>query len=171
MLISSLHSLLTMDIQSKLNMLGNAPELLEELIGEIPREILKLRRIPNKWSIHEHACHLSVSQHLIIKRFETFKNTQNPVFEPYLPGTTVSDDDLIDMDLAICLADFRINRKRLIGLLKQFENEDWVNEARHAEYFRFNPLIFLRHIMMHDHLHMYRIEELWLTVDNFLKKA
>lgn len=160
-----------MDIQNKLIILAKAPDLLEELISEIPKEMLKLRRIPNKWSIHEHACHLSVAQHLIIKRFEIFKNTPNPVFEPYLPGTSVPDDDLIDMDLAVCLADFRVNRKRLIALLKQFNDKNWSNEARHPEYIRFNPLISLRHVMMHDHLHMYRIEELWLTVDDFLRKA
>lgn len=32
----------------------------------------------------------------------------------------------------------------------------------------YTPEIMLGHLVMHDQLHMYRIEELWLTRDEFL---
>ena len=160
-----------MIIQEKLQMLALAPNLLEELLDQIPKEMLKLRRIPGKWSIHEHAVHLEEAQKMIIQRFHRFKQEKNPEFIPYLPGTTVPDDYLMDLDLEESLASFRKNRLELIELLKTFSNEDWTNEGKHPEYTQINPLLWLRHIMMHDHFHMYRIEELWLTTDSYLRKA
>lgn len=40
--------------------------------------------------------------------------------------------------------------------------------ARHPEYTLYTPYVMLRHMMMHDYLHMYRIEELWLTRPEYL---
>ena len=49
-----------------------------------------------------------------------------------------------------------------------FDVEHWTRKAKHKEYIEYTPYIMLRHILMHDHFHMYRIEELWLTTDEFL---
>lgn len=39
--------------------LENAPALIIPLVGEVPASILKRRPRPDKWSAHEHACHLA----------------------------------------------------------------------------------------------------------------
>lgn len=158
-------------IETKLDILAAAPALLEDLLNQIPVEMHKQRRIPGKWSIHEHAVHLEEAQKMIIERFKRFQQEENPVFEPYLPGTTVSDDYLIDLDLATSLADFRKNRQEMIDLLRTFTTEQWTNEGTHPEYRHISALLWIRHVMMHDHFHMYRIEELWLTTDSYLRKA
>jgi len=133
-------------INKKIEILAAAPDLLEELISEVPEEIRKVRRIKGKWSIHEHACHLAE------------------------PGTTVPDDNLAKMDLQEQLADFRKNRLVMIDILKNYTSEDWHNEGSHPEYTSINPLLWLRHVLMHDHFHMYRIEELLLTTEEYLRK-
>jgi len=158
-------------IETKLDILAAAPALLEDLLNEIPVEMHKQRRIPGKWSIHEHAVHLEEAQKMIIERFKRFQQEEKPVFEPYLPGTTVSDDYLIDLDLATSLVDFRKNRQEMIDLLRTFTTEQWTNEGRHPEYQHISALLWIRHVMMHDHFHMYRIEELWLTTDPYLRKT
>ncbi len=160
-----------MNIRQKLDILAAAPDLLEELIAEVPKTMLNMRRIDGKWSIHEHACHLAEAQRMIIGRFKRFKSEKKPTFAPYLPGTTVPDDNLAKMNLQEQLADYRANRKVLIDLLQSYTSEDWTNEGSHPEYSRINPLIWVRHVMMHDHFHMYRIEELWLTTDAYLRKS
>ena len=158
-----------MNIAAHIDILKKAPDLLEELISEIPTAILKKRRKTGKWSIHEHACHLCESQKMMIERFKVFKFTTNPRFDPYLPGTAETPDDvLLHMDLQSSLQIFRKDRKKLIDLLHAFDENDWNKEAIHPEYIKFTPAIFLRHIVMHDHFHMYRIEELWLTTDAYL---
>ena len=158
-------------IETKLEILARAPDLLEELLSEIPTKILKERRIFGKWSIHEHAVHLPEAQEMIIKRFNRFKKEKNPVFQPYLPGNTVSDDYLIDLDLTTSLDKFRKGRKEMVSLLKTFSQDDWNNEGRHPEYKMINARLWIRHVLMHDHFHMYRIEELWLTTEKYLRKA
>ena len=158
-------------INTKLEILAAAPALLEDLLAEIPQEMLKERRIKGKWSIHEHAVHLPEAQEMIIQRFHRFKNEKQPVFVPYLPGDTVSDDYLIDLDLQASLQKFREGRKEMVDLLKGFSEKEWNNEGSHPEYIRITPLLWLRHVMMHDHFHLYRIEELWLTTTDYLRKV
>ena len=159
-----------MMIETKLEILAASPDLLEDLLAEIPKDLLKIRRIKGKWSIHEHACHLAEAQRMTIGRFKRFKQEKNPTFVPYLPGTTVPDDNLAKMDLQEQLADFRANRQVMIDLLRSYSAEDWSNEGSHPEYKRINALLWLRHVLMHDHFHMYRIEELWLTTEEYLRQ-
>ena len=158
-------------IDTKLQILASTPDLLEDLLSEIPESLLKERRIEGKWSIHEHAVHLPEAQGMINERFRRFKEEQNPVFKPYLPGDTVSDDYLIDVELNIALEKFRKGRIEMITILKSYSSTEWKNEGSHPEYVKINPLLWVRHVMMHDHFHMYRIEELWLTNDTYLRKA
>lgn len=158
-----------MNIEILLDSLDKAPTILEDLISEIPQSVFKNKRIPEKWCIHEHTCHLYDAQKMMIDRFNIFKATKRPSFTPFLPGTNdTPDDHLIDMDLKTSLEGFRTDRKSMVALLKTFTVEDWGNEATHPEYIQYNPKLFLRHIVMHDHFHMYRIEELWLTADGYL---
>ncbi len=158
-----------MTIEDKLKILESAPNILLELIQEIPEQLFKTKRIAGKWCIHEHVCHLYESQLMMTERFKTFKNLKNPSFKPYLPGTSQTpENDLFEMDLHKSLENFKTDRKELVKYLKSFTVEDWDNEGNHREYVTYTPAIFLRHIMMHDHLHMYRIEELWLTTDEYL---
>jgi uncharacterized damage-inducible protein DinB len=158
-------------ISTFLSQMQQAPAILKDLISKIPPHLHKQRRIPNKWSIHEHACHLADVHSMMIERFQRFKNEKNPAFEPFLPGTSVSDDHLMEMNLATALEQFEKERKELIRFLESFTEDDWANTATHPEYRQYSAEIFLRHIMMHDHLHMYRIEELWLTADAYLPTA
>ncbi|MDA0195055.1 MAG: hypothetical protein O2951_08420 [Bacteroidetes bacterium] len=58
----------------------------------------------------------------------------------------------------------------MVSLVKSFENDLWSKTAVHPEFNKYSHYILLRHAMMHDHFHMYRIEELWLTKDEYLKK-
>ena len=44
----------------------------------------------------------------------------------------------------------------------------WQKTATHPEYAQYSFYILVRHILMHDHWHMYRMEELWLTRDEYL---
>lgn len=159
-----------MNRQEIISVIRNAPSFLEDLVEEIPEDLLKVRRRPGKWSIHENVCHLAEVHTMMIERFKVFKTEYNPVINPYIPGSdAASDDYLLEIDYDTSLANFRKDRKAMMNVIRSFTTDDWTNEGRHPEYKKFNAEIFLRHIMMHDQLHMYRIEELWLTNDDYLK--
>lgn len=156
------------DIAPIIASLKEAPLILEGLLEQIPESLHKQRRIPGKWTIHEHACHLDVVQDMILERFRIFQEQEHPEFQGYMPGTNVSDAELINMNLRYSISAFHQKRNRLLELIATYDDTTWSKEASHPRYTEFTPLIFLRHVMMHDHFHMYRIEELWITRDEYL---
>jgi 2-polyprenyl-3-methyl-5-hydroxy-6-metoxy-1,4-benzoquinol methylase/uncharacterized damage-inducible protein DinB len=156
------------DMQNIVGGLCQSPRLLSALIDNIPKEMLKVRRIPGKWSIHEHACHLADVQPMLIERLRRFKQEERPVFTPYIPGKTVPDDHLLKMDLAEMLSQFASDRIELLTLAGTFREDIAEKQGVHDEYSQYTPHILLRHILMHDYLHMYRIEKLWLTKEEYL---
>lgn len=156
------------DLTPIITVLKEAPQILKGLLKQIPEPLHKQRRIPGKWSIHEHACHLDVVQDMILERFRIFQEEEHPEFQAYMPGKNVSDEELINMDLHQSISAFQQKRARLLELISTYDDSTWTKEADHPRYKEFTPYIFLRHVMMHDHFHMYRIEELWITRDEYL---
>jgi hypothetical protein len=148
--------------------LADGPLLLKELLAGIPNDCFKVRRIPDKWSIHEHTCHLSEVESMMYDRLLTFKNATYPAFQPFLPGTNANDEHLLEMDLNEALEHYTNQRFETIQLARSLAKEDWQKEASHPEYEHYTAKILLRHVLMHDHLHFYRIEQLWLTREAFL---
>ena len=148
-----------------------APALLANLIDQVPRDLYQQQRIPGKWTIHEHACHLVDAQKMINSRFLTFQQQESPEFEVYLPGATFKDDYLMSMDLPDTIHKFPLIRSELMEIIGSYTSEIWERNAKHPEYKEYDPYILLRHTLMHDHFHMYRIEELWLTRETYLRKG
>jgi hypothetical protein len=151
------------DIEQILGCLEKTPRILAGLLAQIPAEILKKRRIGNSWCIHEHACHVATGDRIgFMDRLHRFLDEECPVFVP-LSGESFPPDHLMEMSLASALDRFFEERPESIGLARSLEPSLWGKEGRHPEYITFTPYIMLRHRLMHDHYHMYRIEELWLT--------
>src|SRR5204862_236100 len=59
-----------MDTQTLIATLEAAPGIIIGLVREVPPENLKRRPAPNKWSAHEHACHISTGQATFLSRLE-----------------------------------------------------------------------------------------------------
>ncbi len=156
------------DLDKIKNNLLDSPIILREMINQVPKETLKQHRVEGKWSIHEHACHLVDVQNMLIDRFERIKEGSLFRIEPYLPGTNIDVTFLMNMALEEALNHFPKLRSDLIGIVDEVAKDRWEVEIEHPEYNYYTPYVLLRHILMHDHLHMYRIEELWLTNEEFL---
>ncbi len=146
-----------------LEALDKTPEILKEMLGSIPSEILKERRVEGKWSIHEHACHIPHIQPMVTDRIRRLIEEDNPKFAPYLPGTTTPEDELIKMDMQKTLGRFTKTRREFIELCKSMPDDVWHKNGEHSNFTDYNPYILVRHLLFHDHTHMYRIEELWLA--------
>lgn len=152
-----------MEIKTLLEAMSNSPWRLKELVQSVPEEMRKQHRLPGKWSIHEHACHLAVVDDMVTKRLDQFIQEEHPVFQPYIPGQCDDDVNLLELDLDKSLERFENERPQLIQKFSSLTNEQWSKPADHPEYFEYTPYIMVRHIWLHDHFHMYRIEELILT--------
>ncbi len=152
-------------INAVISSLENALEILPSVVGEIPVENLKRRPQPEKWSAHEHACHLAEVHLMFFERLDLILNNENPTIKPYFPDKHDAPDALLKVDLDDALEKFAKDRKNLIEKLKNLAPEDWQRTANHEEYSHYSIFIMFRHLALHDYIHTYRIEELLLKKD------
>ncbi|AXG68273.1 DinB superfamily protein [Kordia sp. SMS9] len=147
-------------IESILVALQQTPRLLCELIDEIDTELYQKEIIQGKWSIHEHATHIAVGDiYGFQKRLEDFKLQEKPIFQP-LSGDSFHKNFFIELDLHKSIADFFEIRNTTIELARNFHENDWHKVSIHPEYKTYTPYIMLRHLLMHDHAHLYKIEDM-----------
>jgi hypothetical protein len=147
-------------IETILNALSETPRILEELVAEIDPKLYKKKIIEGKWSIHEHATHIGVGDiYGFQKRLKDFREKDKPYFEP-LSGDNFHENFFMELDLKKTIVDFFEIRKKTIELAREFKLNDWNKVAIHPEYKTYSPYIMLRHLLMHDHNHLYKIEDM-----------
>lgn len=142
-------------------------EIVPEFINTIPGSELNAKRRPDFWTIRHHVYHLADVQKLFHDRLVLFKNEKNPVIARYVPGAHEEKKPGY-ASVTHALAAYQELRRMQIDLLKTFGMADFLREGTHPEYKKYTPLILARHILSHDYWHLYRIEELWLTKDEYL---
>ena len=153
--------------------LAGTPALLTDLVASIPEDKRLRRRGDGFWTVAEHAAHLAQVQPMLHDRIRRFIAEPHPVFTPYFPppAEDAPPEPEARPDLDAALADFAAGRKAQIRNLEEITDETvWQRRGEHPEYDDYSLPILVRHILMHDYWHMYRMEELWLTKDEYLTK-
>ena len=159
------------DIDAILAGLRQTPAILAAFVKTMPAARLDLRRGEGFWTITEHISHLAQVQTLLLGRLQRFMDEDHPEFIPYLPGSDREEPSLPPrMEITTALELFATTRKKQLELLQSADHRTWQKSATHPEYEHYSLYILLRHILMHDHWHMYRMEELWLTRDAYLTR-
>jgi hypothetical protein len=153
------------EVESIISSLENTLNILPSIIREVPENIRKRRPQPEKWSAHEHACHLAEVHPLFFRRLDLMLNEDHPTIKPYFPDQHDDPNTLLNADLEESLARFASDRKKLIEELKKLSPAGWQRTADHLEYSHYTVFIMFRHLALHDYLHLYRIEELLLKKD------
>lgn len=149
--------------------LSQVPKILSQFVQSIPENKLDLRRGKNFWTIAEHISHLAEVQPMLLERLERFVNEAHPEFVPYIPGDAKEKPDTpAQLTMADALDQFALYRGKQLTLLKSVDDHIWQRDATHPEFDQYSFSILVRHTLMHDYWHMYRMEELWLTKDDFL---
>ena len=145
--------------------LETAPGVIIPLIREVPPQILKRRPSPAKWSAYEHAIHLSQSDAPFLARLDMILSTP----EPYIRTIENSPEDeggaLLEIDLDESLARYVRERASLVERLKKLSPDEWQKTAEHEAFDHYSVWIMFRHVLNHEMLHAYRIEELLLKND------
>jgi hypothetical protein len=145
--------------------LETAPGVIIPMIREVPPQILKRRPSLAKWSAYEHAIHLSQSDVAFRARLDHILSTP----EPYIKTIENSAEDeagaMLDVDLDESLDRYVRERAALVTRLKQLSPEEWQKTAVHEAFDHYSVFIMFRHLLNHEMLHAYRIEELLLKKD------
>lgn len=158
------------DIPEILAGLKATPKILRELLRTIPQERRALKRGEGFWSITEHVAHLAQVQQMLLERFQRFMREEHPEFIPFIPGKEEGGPPPAGLDTDAALQQFEEYRSKQLTLLESADSDIWQRIASHPEYDQYSLYILTRHALMHDHWHMYRIEELWLTKDAYLTR-
>jgi len=153
------------DTRALLTSLEAAPDIIIRLVGEVPRQNLKRRPAPNRWSAHEHACHIALSDAPFVSRLESMLADPAPSFSALLPSPDEEAGALLNVELDEALDRYARERARLVTRLKGLSPADWRRTAEHQEYSHYSVFIMFRHLLMHEMLHAYRIEDLMLKKD------
>ena len=150
-------------VDTLLAALERSPDILEDMAERIDPEHRRARRDRGGWTVHDHVCHLAACHTMMNERLQRFIDEEHPVFEAYDPDTETPPESLAGMDFDTAVRDFRRHRETGLHLLRTLVPADWEREATHPEYTIYTPLVFARHIALHDGIHLYRVEDLWLT--------
>jgi len=156
------------DIPDLLEGLRRSGRILAEFVKTIPAAKMNIRRGDGFWTIAEHVSHLAQVQTMLLERLQRFMDEDRPEFVPYIPGDDEADSRPPLMEPDAALETFRRLRRQQAELLEGADSAAWQKTASHPEYEHYSLYILVRHILMHDHWHMYRMEELWLTRDAYL---
>lgn len=145
--------------------LENAPGVIIPLIREVPPQILKRRPSPAKWSAYEHAIHLSGTVAPFLARLDMILTTP----EPFIKSIENSAEDeagaMLDLDLDESLDRYVRERAALVERLKLLTPDEWQKTAVHEAFDHYSVFMMFRHLLNHEMLHAYRIEELLLKKD------
>jgi hypothetical protein len=145
--------------------LETAPGVIIPMIREVPPEILKRRPSPNKWSAYEHAVHLSQSDVAFRARLDLILSTPEPVIKTINNSPEDEAGAMLEIDLDASLERYVRERASLVERLRELSPEEWQKTAVHEAFDHYSVFIMFRHVLNHEMLHAYRIEELLLKND------
>lgn len=153
------------DTATLISALETAPGVIIPLIREVPPDILKRRPSPEKWSAYEHAVHLSQSDVAFRARLELILSTDEPIIKTIENSAEDEAGAMLEADLDESLDRYVRERASLVERLNQLTPDEWRKTAVHEAFDHYSVFIMFRHVLNHEMLHSYRIEELLLKND------
>src|SRR5262245_8472526 len=98
--------------------LERAPAVVVPLVRQAAPEILTRRPRPEKWSIHEPACHLAEVDTLMSNRLDLILSSDAPAIRSYDPGRDDPDGRLLEFDFDDALRRYVRDRGQLVDRLR-----------------------------------------------------
>lgn len=154
-----------MDTQALIASLEASPSLIIGLVHEVPPGRLKHRPAPDKWSAHEHACHLATGDREFRERLDRMLAEPHPTIRPMVNTPEESAGSLLDLDLGPVLETYTRERALTVARLRSLTPEQWERTAHHELYRVYSVYIMFRHLLIHELYHAYRIDEVMLAKD------
>jgi DinB superfamily len=154
-----------MDTQKLIATLEAAPGIIIGLVHEVPSQNLKRRPAPDKWSAHEHACHIANGDAAFLARLELMLSERHPRIKAMEQTPEEEAGSFLSVDLDEALGQYVRERALVVKRLKELSQEDWQRTADHEAFSHYSVYIMFRHLLIHEMHHAYRIDELMLKKD------
>jgi uncharacterized damage-inducible protein DinB len=146
----------------------NLPKVIIDYVSRIPEDKIELKRNAESWTIKEHIFHLVEVQEIHLNRIKAILTEKNPIIEPFFPDLQPKKISK-QKTLKSIFSKYKRFRKEQYQLFKTATEQDLLKQAKHKEYSQYNLSILLNHMIFHEYWHMHRIEEIWLTNDEYFK--
>lgn len=152
--------------ESLLKTLQYLPETIEAYFKGIPEDLLDRKRSETAWTIREHLYHIADVQEMLYQRIGKIRDEKNPVITPYFPEKK-DLEEISYPSVEKAFLHYKEMRKKQLLLVEELTESALAKEAQHGEYVKYSIPIILNHMVFHEYWHMWRIEELWLTRDEY----
>ena len=137
---------------------ARGPERIREALERVPKEALRWRPAPGKWSVHEVVVHCADSETNAALRIRYLLAEKDPLIVGYDQDAWARRFDYHAQPLEESLAVASAARARTVPLLKAMTEADWVKPGRHTEAGSYSPLDWLRIYAAHLEGHAAQIE-------------
>src|SRR5258708_15625796 len=139
-----------MDTQTLIATLEAAPGIIIGLVREVPPQNLKRRPAPDKWSAHEHACHISTGQATFLSRLELMLSDPLPQIKSMEPSPDEEAGSLLSVDLDEALGRYVRERALVVKRLKELSADDWQRTAEHEAFSHYSWYIMFSPLLIHE---------------------
>ena len=140
------------------------PKVITDFFSGIPEDRLDVKRNAETWTAREHLYHIVDVQRMLLGRIEKIRDEQNPVIEPFFPE---NEEIRTYNSIADALKVFKSIRKQQCSVIKSLKKSDFKKHAVHKEYSDYSIPIIINHMIFHEYWHMYRVEEILFTRDEY----
>jgi len=144
-----------------LERLRGTPVRVEEMVGDVPAEVLTRREKEGTWSVRENIGHLSVVEQLWWDRLDDFLAGSATLRAADMSNRRTHEAGSNDRDIGDLLGEFRAARGRLMARLGGLADADFSRTALHP---RLDTPMRLVDMCLfaadHDDYHLARIREL-----------
>jgi uncharacterized damage-inducible protein DinB len=140
--------------------LRGTPARLEEMVREVPRDVL-VRKADEKWSAQEHAGHLLDLESLWLARVEDFLSGADTLTVADLSNRRTHEANHNARRMAEIAAEFRESRERLLSRVAKLEFSEFARSLVHPRLKQAMRLVdHLYFVAEHDDHHLTRVWEM-----------
>jgi uncharacterized damage-inducible protein DinB len=151
----------------ELDTFSNIPCIIENYFLNIPQKVLDIKRNESTWTIREHLVHLLGVQEMLLGRMIKIIIESSPKIEPFFPDKENKNDDNKYKNLSVLFEEYKLFRTQQINHLNFLDDTTLDKSADHKEYINYSIRLMVNHMIYHEYWHMYRIEEIWLTKEEY----
>ena len=142
----------------------SVPAVIGSFVENLDPDCLDRRRSGTSWTAREHIYHIVNVQEMLLGRITLIRDSDNPVIKPFFPE---NEEIPLYGNMAEAMDRFRDWRRKQCDLIGELTPDELVKEARHDEYTEYNILKIINHMIFHEYWHLYRVEEIAHTKDEF----
>jgi len=143
--------------ESILARLRHQHKTIQELIGDLPEQQLRLRIDPAKWSAFENIAHLASYQPVFLHRLHRIQEENNPFFPRYMADSDPEYSTAVQRSLGRLLSTIRSDRQTMITLLEGMDDTGLQRTGQHARYGLFPQAQWVEFFLLHEAHHLYTI--------------